>query len=210
MLPAFIILVSLFFISSQLELLDDNKVYRLNDLSDISLYFKLGRNNVELSLDKKPDNAGFDVIQNDKKNGQYYILNNKDHLIILALTDKTAASLGSGSTDIRVRLVREEAISNYIETEYNEMLKLGPQTLNEYIDSIILSEVEFPAFRIFLIRLAKIVSIVLLGLLVAYLCISSIITANHYENKKKEESEEAEEYIESKESVNKDSVKKSR
>ncbi len=171
MIPAFIILMSLFVISSQLSILDDNRIYVLNDISDIQTAFRLGKQNVEIQPDDILYSSGFDVVQGDKVTGSYYYIVDGNRIIFFALSNETIALLDEDRiTDkIRVRLVQEDAVINYIESEYNDRLNLGDGALEEYFEPIVLSEVEFPQRRIFLIRLTRICSVFLMIFLVIYI-----------------------------------------
>ena len=156
--------------ASQLSVLDRFRCYNLTDIKSDKLYCIQNRTNVSYTIPDELYPAGFDYVSEGTKLGTYYYMYDNTSIHLFIITDETAKRIEAGEkrVTVYVRLIDDSATSSFVETEYADALGIDQNTLNNYVDSIILSEPGYPEVKIKLISYIKLLTIFLLGSTVIY------------------------------------------
>ena len=77
--------------------------------------------------------------------GHYYYLANDDKMYLFVLNDAATKLINKGNlVRIKATLVEDEAASGFIEKEYTDAMNLGEEALDGYIESVIISQPDYP------------------------------------------------------------------
>ena len=176
MIPVIIIELMILYMSMQLSLLDEYRCYEVSDISTADILYREGEQNISFTYSGKLYPAGFDHVIDKKVLGSYYYCFRGNSIQLFILDDKTYEKINSGeSVKINARLIRDEATANYIKSEYTEATGLGDDVYDDYIDETIISEVDYPAFKVKIVKIVQYASFVLLVLSCIYTVIALII-----------------------------------
>ena len=174
-IPALIIEASLVFICLQLRTMDENSTYELESLDDVVMYYKLGKRNVSFRLDGDLVYSGFDMKADNVVTGHYYYLANADRMYLFVLNDAAVSLINKGNpVRIKATLVEDEAASGFIETEYTDAMKIGDEALDGYIESVIISQPDYPERRIVIINYTMAVAYILVAITLLYFIAAAI------------------------------------
>lgn len=174
-IPALIIEASLVFICLQLRSMDENSTYELESLDDVVMYYKLGKRNISFRLDGELVYSGFDMKSDGAVTGHYYYLANDNKMYLFVLNDVATKLINKGNlVRIKATLVEDEAASGFIEKEYTDAMNLGEEALDGYIESVIISQPDYPERRIVLINYTMAVAYILVAITLIYFIASAI------------------------------------
>ncbi len=176
MIPVIIIELMLFYMSMQLSLLDEYRCYEVNDISTVDILYREGEQNISFDYGGKLYPAGFDHVNEKKTLGSYYYCFRGSSIQLFILNPKTYEELNSGKqVRINARLINDEATISYIKKEYTDITGLGDDVYDGYIDEVIISEVDYPIFKVKIVRIVQIASLVLLILSFVYTLLALVI-----------------------------------
>ena len=166
----------MFFICTQLGILDKNKTYELADVDDTELYYNVGKTNVSVELGDGLTYSGFDYKVEDKIKGHYFFLPKDSIMYLFILDEDTAYLVNRGkSAGIRATLVEDSAAAKYIESELSEQMDIGEDSLSGYVKEIIISQPDYPYFRIKLIGYVRKLSVYLIAITLLYFILAALI-----------------------------------
>ena len=174
LIPILIIEVLIILMIFQLNVLEEYSCHRINTLEGVDLLYEEGVQNISFLCEEVPEYLGFDDVRiNDEIAGRYYYLYEGNSIRILVLTDKTYENLKSGgSYDIYGKLVHDDLKNEYIESALSEKFekKVGQNSdaFDGFVKPIIISEVEYPEFKISIIDHSSLVISIIIMITVLY------------------------------------------
>lgn len=163
MIPVIIIELMVLYMCMQLSLLDEYKCYKINDISSVDILFKEGEKNITFDLSEKVYPAGFDYVVDKVVKGSYYYSFNGDSIRLFILKKETYDKLSSGkAVSVNARLIQDEAMVSYIKNEYTDSFGLGDNVFDDYIESTIIDEVDYPELKVWAIKVVQVAAFCML------------------------------------------------
>lgn len=179
LIPMLVIEVFVLFASMQVSLMDDYRYYEKVDLGKLDLMYAAGQMNLSFIC---PDNltyAGFDYKKDEKKIGEYFYQFDGDSISLYILDNETAARVKKGEKGFEIFAVieKDEMTADYIESQYQTESGIDASSndpFDGFVKDIMLNQTIFPARRMHLLRVVKVVDVVIIGMTVLYAIIAAV------------------------------------
>ena len=179
LIPMLVIEVFVLFAAMQVSLMDEYRYYEKVDLGKLDLMYAAGQMNVSFIC---PDNltyAGFDYKRDDKKIGEYFYQFDGDSISLYILDNDTAERVKKGEKGFEIFAVleKDEMTADYVESQYQTESGLDASTndpFESFVKDMMVNQTIFPARRMHLLRMVKMIDVVIIGLTVLYAIIATV------------------------------------
>ena len=181
--PVVIILAAILLLLFQVSRLEDFQYTVLEDTGLIGQYYDSGQRNISITL-RDLRSAGFSETVEGTEKAQYYyfVENNRMQLVLLEpKTVKEYRTSVKGELTVKVRIEKDLVTARHVESAYAESLGLSSEEMQGFCNIYLLDETGYPALRILFLRIASYGLSVILGLLMLYVILATMVPALNYQ-----------------------------